>query len=301
MTSPDHRSPDLRHVRPEQWRRVVLQTGRDLWSVNVLEWASSLAFYGFVSTFPLVVGLLIVTSSIADPEWVAQNATSLLGKFLPEGGPETGKILEAAVVERGRIGFLSLVIFFISGRRVLGVLTKALNKVSDVHRQEVSALRRLGTELALLVGLVSFGLLALFVRPLLDVLWTTAEVIPGPDDSFVHGVAVGVRALLILITFCLVYAFVPFGKRLWRAVLVGAGTATVLVLLAERIFDRFAERIWTNMGLLYGPLALAAVLMSWIWCVAVITLVGGGLASHVKVMILERQSAQRAHHLHVEA
>jgi membrane protein len=101
-------------------------------------------------------------------------------------------------------------------------------------------------------------------------------------------------------TFVLVYAFVPYGERLWRAVLMGASLATVLLLLAERAYDLLAERIWTNISLLYGPLALAAILLSWLWSVSVITLAGGGFASHVKAMILERQSPERAHQRHVD-
>jgi membrane protein len=290
----------LRHVSPGQWHRVVLRTAQDLWSVNVLEWASSIAFYGFISTFPLIIAILIIVSSVADASSVAHHTTTILKTFIPEGGPEAGHILESAVAERRRIGLLSLGIFFVSGRRVLGVLTKALNQVSDVQRRDDSLMRRVAVELALLVGLVIFGLLALLAKPLLIVLWDTARFLPGPDAPTVRALSVVLRAIPIMATFALVYAFVPYGERLWRAVLVGAGAATVLLLLVRRLFDMFADRIWTNMGLLYGPLALAAVLLSWLWCVAVITLVGGGFASHVKTMILEHRSEEQTHHQHVE-
>jgi membrane protein len=299
MSTNHRRDNALRHVSTGQWRRVVVQTARDLWSVNVLEWASSIAFYGFISTFPLIIAILIVVSAVADSSSVADHTTSILETFIPEGGPEAGNILESAVSERRRIGLLSLLIFFVSGRRVLGVLTKALNQVSDVHRRDDSLVRRVVVELALLVGLVIFGLLALLARPLLNLLWDTARFVPGPDAPAVQAMALVLRVIPVMATFGLVYAFVPYGERLWRAVLVGAGAATVLLLLVRQIFDVFADRIWSNMGLLYGPLALAAVLLSWIWCVAVITLVGGGFASHVKMMILEQQSDEQTQQRHV--
>jgi membrane protein len=299
--NPDPRwGNDPGHVTTRQWRRVIVRTARDLWSVNVLEWASSIAFYGFISTFPLIIAILIIVSTVADSSSVAHHTTNILETFVPEGGPEAGAILQSAVAERRRIGLLSLLVFFVSGRRVLGVLTKALNQVSDVHRRDDSLMRRAAVELALLVGLVVFGLLALLARPLLNVLWDTARFFPGPDAPAVRAMAVLLRAFPIMVTFGLVYAFVPYGERMWRAVLVGAGTATVLLMVARRIFDVFADRIWTNMGLLYGPLALAAVLLSWLWCVAVITLVCGGFASHVKMMILEQRSEEQTRQQHVE-
>lgn len=298
---PSHQSKKrLRHVGLGQWHRVAGQTVRDLWSVNILEWASSIALYGFISSFPLIIAMVIGFSTVADSSVLIEHTTNVLAAFIPEGGPEAGEILESAISERGRIGLFSLIIFFVSGRRVLGVLTKALNQVSDVQRREDSLLRRVGVELALLVGLVAFGFLALLAGPLLDIVWDTARFIPGPDHPAVRAMTIFMRTMAIMATFVLIYAFVPYGERLWRAVLMGASAATLLLLLAERAYDLFADRIWTNVGLLYGPLALAAILLSWLWCVAVITLAGGGFASHVKTMILERRSPEQTHQQHVE-
>ncbi len=287
-----------RRVTPAQWFRVVVQTVRDLWSGNVLEWASSLAFYGFISAFPLLIGILIVESYVLDSPWLAQQVTGLLANFLPEGGAQTGDILKSAVSERRRVGILSLVIFFFTGRRVLGVLAKGLNQVSDGDARDDSLVRRISIELALLAGLVAFVLLSLVTRPLLNLAWDTARFIPGPDNPAVTVMTGMFRVVPIMATFVLVYAFVPQGARLWCAVLVGAGAATALFLMAQAVFNLMAVRIWDTLALLYGPLALAALLLSWIWYVAVITLVGGGFASHVKVMVLEQQSAKQAHQRH---
>lgn len=294
-----HPDVSLRRVGAGEWLRVVIQTARDLWSLNILEWASSLAFFGFISAIPLLIGILIVESYLLNSGWIASHVTDLMANFLPEGGAELGNIVEAAVAERRRVGILSLAILFISGRRVLGVLTKGLNQVSDVDRQDGSFARRIGIELALLTGLVLFLLLALITRPLLNLAWSTVRFVPGPDSPAMSVLTGAFRVIPIAAIFVLVYAFVPYGERLWRATFLGAGAATVMLLVAETVFNHFADRIWANMGLLYGPLALASILLTWLWCVAIITLVGGGLASHIKVMVLERRSAQQTHQRHV--
>jgi len=204
------------------WRQVAVQTARDLWTSSVLEWASSLAFYGVLSLFPLLIAGMVAASYITDVQWATDQAIGLLG----------------------------------------------------------------------LIGL------ALASRRLLALLWDTLQALPGPDGPVAQAVGGLVRVALLLSIFSLVYAFVPRGTRLWRAVLTGAGLATLLYLAAQFVFSLLAGTIWTNLSLVYGPLALAALLLTWFWYVALITLVGAGFASHVKVMIIERQSGRQAGRQH---
>ncbi len=63
--------------------------------------------------------------------------------------------------------------------------------------------------------------------------------------------------------FFALYTVVPHGERNARAALVGAITATVLVLVARSIFLAVLDRLWASFSLLYGPLALAALLLTW--------------------------------------
>jgi uncharacterized BrkB/YihY/UPF0761 family membrane protein len=153
---------------------------------------------------------------------------------------------------------------------------------------------------AMLLGLAALSLLALAARPLLQLAWTTGRVLPGPDHFLITDMVEAFRVLILLGIFTLVYAVVPRGERLWRAVFVGAGAATAFFLIAEALFGVVSHHIWDSLSLVYGPLALAALLLSWVWYVALITLVCGSLASHVKVMILEHASASQAGQRHVD-
>jgi len=282
-----------------QWRGVIAQSMRDLWVSSALEWAAALAFYAVLSLFPLFIIEMIVASFIVDPEWATRQATDLLGLFLPSGQQEVEAIVTAAIAERERVGILSLAVFLVTGRRILGALTKGLDHVSDVDEHGDSFRRRASVELALVLGLAAIGLLALAVQPVIDRGWGPSQVVPGPDGLIVQiGFGV-VRSAMLLVIFTLVYAFVPRGERLWRAVFIGAAVATGLFLLAQGVFALLNDLIWNNLSLVYGPLATAALLLSWAWYVALITLAGGALASHIKVMILEDDSARQAGQRHV--
>jgi len=275
----------------DTWRQVIGQTARDLWTSSVLEWAASLAFYAVLSLFPLLIAGMVAASYIVDVAWATDQAISMLGQFLPEGEAEIEEIVTTAIEERRRVGLLSFVVVLLTGRRILGGLIKGLNHVSDVTEQEDTIKRKAVIELALLAGLFTLIGLALASQRLLDLLWGTMRAIPGPDGLVIDGIGALVRIVLLFLIFTAAYAFVPQGQRLWRPVLTGATLATLLFVAAQLIFSMLVDTIWTNLSLVYGPLALAALLLTWCWYVSLITLVGAGFASHVKVMIIEQRDS----------
>jgi membrane protein len=301
----DHKAepPDdpLRRTTWQSWLDVMVQTGRDLRTSNVTQWAASLAFYAVLSLFPLLIGSMVIASYIVDVSWATDQAIDLLAQFLPEGEEGIEDIVTQAIEQRQRVGIMSFLVVLVTGRRILGGLTKGLNHVSDVSEQEDTIKRKALVELALAAGLAVLIGLSLASRRLLDLLWETVRFLPGPDSIVVDAIGALVRALLLYLVFLAVYAFVPQGPRSWRAVAVGAGLATTLYLAAQFVFALFVDSIWANLSLIYGPLALAALLLTWSWYVALITLVGASFASHVKVMIIERQGSAKTSQQHTTA
>ena len=281
-----------------KWRLVLVETSRDLWAASILEWSASIAFYAVLSLFPLLTALLILASYLVDGNWATTLAVEFLGKYLPGGETEIRDIVASALSERRHLGVLSIVMFMFTGRRVLGVLTKSLNHVSDVDERRDPYMRRIAVEIAMLGGLVVLGALTLALQPFIGWLWQTVEQMPGPDRLMTGIVQGFFRILLLLTGFILVYVYVPRGERLWRAAMAGAVIATLLFLLAEGVFSLVIDRVWSTLSLIYGPLALAALLLLWAWYVAVITLVGSGVASHLRVMLLEHTGIDEARGLH---
>lgn len=280
------RSAD-RAKRPAGAWVVLRQVVRDLRAANAAEWAAALACYSVLSLFPLLLAGVAIASIVGDRGWAEDRLVALLGQALPGGAVDVEGLVAEAVSDRRRVGVLSVVVFLFTGRRVLGALTKALNLVSDVDESSDPAKRRILVELALLLGLAALLVLALAARPLLDLLWATVASGPAPGDTARTVVDEGLRILLTFATFAAVYAVVPQGRRRWQAVVVGAVVATVLFSLARLGFGLALGTFWENLQLVYGPLAVAALLLVWGWYVALITLVGASLASHVKTMVVE--------------
>jgi YihY family inner membrane protein len=282
-----------------RWGRAILQTALDLRRSNVVEWSAVLAFYALISAFPLLLLGMLAVSWVADPVWAAGKATALLGSYLPHGQEQIEEIVQDAISQRYRVGLISAAVLVVTGRRVLGALTKALNAVSDVDARDDPLRRRVAVEAALLAGLVIALLLALASRPLLQAAWDVLGLVPGPDGRAFQAVQLVVRVALLLVVFTLVYVVVPRGERFWRAAFMGAMVATALFVAAQGVFALVLDTLWANLSLIYGPLAFATLLLTWAWYIAFITLIGGALASHVKVMILEGRPAGDAARAHV--
>jgi len=279
---------------------VLGQALLDLRAGGAPEVAAALAFYALVSLFPLLLAGAAIASFFVEPAWAVDRITDLLGEFLPRGEIEVEEIVTAALAERGRVGLISVVVLLVSGRRVLGALAGALNRVSDVDHRRGSFWRQVGVELAMLGGVGALFGLALSSGPLLGLLRGALGGDEAPADWVWGGALAVLRALLLLATFYVVYVYVPRGERSRRAALVGAAAATLLFLVARQLFLFWVDRLWGNFSLIYGPLAVGAVLLLWAWYVALITLFGGALASHVKVMVVEGRSAAEAARRHLD-
>jgi YihY family inner membrane protein len=186
----------------------------------------------------------------------------------------------------------------LAGRRILGALVTALDRVSDVDARQETVRRRVLVELIALGGIGLLFLVALMARSLLGFVW---EAVWGNEPSTPLAWAVGaaVHALALGVSFFALYTFVPHGERNARAALIGAVAATVLVLVVRLIFLAALDRLWASFALIYGPLTLAALLLTWGWFLGLIILFGGALASHVKVMVIEGRGASEAERRHV--
>lgn len=277
---------------------VLRQTLRDAWAGQAMEWAAALSFYGVLSLFPLLLAGAAVASYVVPPALVTARLSAVVETILPANVVDVDPIVSAAIAARGQVGLFAILLWLFAGRRILGALITALDRVSDVDSRHETVTRRALVELVFLAGIGVMFLIALVARSLLGLLW---ESIWGTGATTPTAWALGaaIHALLLVIAFFALYTVVPHGERNARAALIGAIVATVLVLVVRAVFLAALNRLWTSFSLIYGPLALAALLLTWGWILGLIILFGGALASHVKVMVIEGRSAQEAARRHV--
>ncbi len=274
---------------PRHWARAIVvalvRSAKHLYANDGGEWAAALAYYGLLSAFPLLLMGGAVASHFVEPAWAVDRATVLLGEFLPQGEQQVEQIVNGAVAERDRISLLSGVALFWTGSRVFAALAKALNALRGTDDQ-ADAPRRVLVSFVMLLGIGLVFLLALASGALINLAWDALRFVPNERLEVLQVVRHTVRTVLLLVAFALIYQFVPRGRQDWRAVLIGAATAPLLFLAARELF-LFTLRQSANYQLIYGPLAIAAVLMLWAWLVGLITLFGGKLAANGRALLAE--------------
>ena len=239
-----------------------------------MEWAAALACYGVLSVFPLLLAGAAVASYVVAPSVVTARLSAFVEGILPAGVVDVDPIVSAAIAARGQVGLSVIVLWVLAGRRILGALVTALDRVSDVDARHETVRRRALVELVVLAGIGLLFLMALVARSLLGFVW---EAVWGSTASTPLAWVVGaaVHLLLLVLAFFALYTVVPHGERNARAALIGAIAATVLVLIVRAIFVAVLDRLWASFELIYGPLTLAALLLTWGWLLGLIILLRG--------------------------
>ncbi len=278
---------------------VVDRSIRDLIASDGLVWAAALAFYTLLSFFPLVIVVIILASYLTDPAWVTERIVSGVNEFVPAEQIDPTALLDGAQRERQRLGIIAVLLVLVAGRRVLGTLVLAMDRMSDVDRRDDSFRRRTAIEALLVLGVAGVAALALLTRPAIAITERALGLVSADDTPVTVAVIEISQVLLIFGVLTLLYAVVPHGQRMWRAVMIAAGCMTALFLVTRAAFTALVDLLWQSLSTLYGPFATAAFLLTWVYWVALIVLLGASLSSHIKVMSLEGASVQETEQRHV--
>lgn len=246
-------------------------------------WAAAVAYYTLLSAVPLLLALASIASFFIDQQWAIEQATTLLGGFVPQGAGRIREIVLQAFAERESVGLLSILAFLWSGSRVFGALTRALNNAFNVE-DSYSFLRRTVLELTMAITIGFFFIAALVSNLALSLLIGVLNFLPGSEEQTSVIASEGVSALLLLVAFFLVYKIVPRRPVRRRAALGGSITATVLVTMARPLFVRYVDQ-FANYSEIYGSLAIVIVLVFWSWLSAVILLYGGEVTAQFEEML----------------
>lgn len=286
-------------MRIPGWSLIVNRSVRDLFANDGLVWAAALSFYLLLSFFPLVIVVIIVSSYLTDPTWVTERLVSGVNEFVPAEQIDPAALLDGAQRERQRLGIIAVIAVLVAGRRILGTLILAMDRMSDVDRLDDSFRRKALVEVFLVLGVAAVAALALLTRPAIALVERAFGVRSADGDPVTLLLVEVSQVLLIFGAFTLIYAVVPHGRRMWRAVLLAATSVTLLFLITRAVFTAVIDLLWESLATLYGPLATAAFLLTWVYWVALTVLFGASLSSHIKVMHLEGASIEETEQRHV--
>ncbi len=284
--------------RAEQMFGVIVQSIRDSFVDSVPQWAASVSWFALLSALPLILVGGAIASFFVEPAWAAEQLSNMLGDFVPQGDGAMESKIQEAVAARNRVGIIAFAGLLWTGTRVFDTLIRAMNIAFDTD-DSYGFFKRLLVEAVMLLTIGVFFIIALMSGFLTQKLWEGVQFLPGQEGLAFTLVTWFVRAVMLIVTFFLIYRFVPRGNTHGPSALIGAVVAAGAFLIANPVFQYYVQR-FGNFNAIYGSLAVLVIIMIWIYITSMITLIGGEVASHTHEMVFQGLSAEEVGRRHQE-
>ena len=261
-------------------KKTVSETIED----NVLGIAAQVAYNFFFSLFPLLLFLAPMLSLLGNKEQIMSELLARLSTVLPADALSlVSKVVSDVVFAQNAPGLISIgaLLAAWSGSNIFTTFIDALDTAYDVTDERPWWRKRL-TALAVLVG---WGLIVTLVTIILlagDNIVAYARDNMGMGGSATNAWMVlqfPVAIALLVSFFFLMYYLLPFVKQDKTQVLVGSTVAAILFIVATLLFRLYVQHFPPNKT--YGLIGGVMLLLTWMYLVSVVILVGGELNSEL--------------------
>ena len=253
---------------------ILVQAGLRGTRGHIKDMAASIAFFSFLSIFPLALGMIALASSVLKSEQLREQVIVWVNEFFPVGADYVTQNIESLVRLRGAAGLASMVVLFWSAKKMVGAISRGINNALEQKRSHafyLSPLRNFG--LVLGVSLLMFGTVA--ISPL-------ADLVSGLELKFLGGYwrnlidLIGGHVVSVASTGAMIgctYILVPYHRPGWREIWPGLVTATLLVEVGKKAFVYYVDNI-SSIHALYGSISSIIVLMLWLYFFSRVLLYG---------------------------
>ncbi len=278
---------DLSGLQGLSWWELAKRTCRKSWDDEVFGQAARLAFYYFLSLFPVLLLLLIVLDKLVSTGSNLRN--TLLGAFqqiLPREASAliaktVGELNAGAVIGAGAV-WAGLGSAWGALNGTWAMMT-GLNKAYEV-KEERRWWKVLGVAFGLTISLGIMGLVALWVMLYGSQVWKMIE-----QDIGIHTQSLFlwriiqwlVAAVLLLFSFALLYRFGPnLNDRRWQWSIPGAVVAVAL-WAASTLLLRVYQNHFSSQRI-YGSLDAVVALLMWLYSTGAAIFIGGEANSEIE-------------------
>jgi len=239
--------------------RVVTAYGES----QATNYALALAFAGFMSMFPMILGALsIIGLAIRDPATEAHLQSLVVQAFPYSAQPELLKALEGVKKSAGWLGLVSIGGLLWSAGSIFATMEFAFTEIFGSRQRDMLRQRLMG--LVMMVVLIVAIVLAVSINAL-------AALVPvpvvGTVSSFVIGSVVMVLLLIAL------YRFVPNRTFRARDVIPGALLAGVCIEAMSLVFPLYV-RVASGFNTYGAQFALFFLLATWFYLLSQLILLG---------------------------
>ena len=235
--------------------------------------AASIAFFGFFSLFPLLVGVVAGASHFLDRAEIQSHLDRMLSDEFPGSASFLRTNIEALIELRGAAGVASVVGLLWSASKMFGAVSRGINLALGIPKEHPFYLSRL-RYFAVTIVVCAVLLLAVGASMALDVL-TQIDLTRFGIDTPTFGVVWGhlTSFVFVFATIMLLYTLVPYQRCGWRELVPGALLSALLFEVGKALFVLYLDRA-RSLQAVYGSLSSVIVLLLWLYFSARLLLFG---------------------------
>ena len=259
-------------VTRKKVKRLAIRTARDWSDRSVGTYASSMAFFFFMSLIPLLILLMQLLPLVHLTE---VELLLFIEQMIPESAYDLARrIVSEAYRASGSVALLSALVLLWSASRGTIALRWGLNRLYDAEENRPLPLLYIISIGYTIIMLVIFVLMVvvIFAGPVSAFL--TMEL----PELFENPITIKFRQrllleVLLIAAFSLVYTFIPAGKRKLSRQIPGAFIVTILWQVFSYFFSLYLRSANTY-TMFYGSLGMIAIMLLWMYGCFYILLIG---------------------------
>ncbi len=264
--------------------------------------AAAIAFYGFLSLFPLSIALITLSRILIGIEGFEQRLIEgLLQQF-----PTLKESPDASFVENfihnvsdnnAITSSLTGLALFIAGLGVFGSIRKSVNIIWGIHRPRPFLIER-AIDLILMLGASAFLFLSVMLSALLTFLGVITEFLfpeaPNYDTGFLRIIAIAAPPFITYCVFAVIYWWLPNTRVRFVEISGVALLAAVAFEIAKYAFIFFLRNSGSQFSSVYGSISTIMMFFFFVYVEAIILLAGAMLsakwANYLRVREQRRQN-----------
>jgi membrane protein len=246
---------------------------------EALQYAGSMAYFGVLSIFQLLVLGIVLGSFVLGPGEARDFVIDQVGGGSPLDTETITGVIEAAIASRGSMTIIGFGFLVWSGLGIFSALSNGISRAfENAPPRPFLADKLIGLLLMAITGVLAIGSLVIGIatgilqRAADDVL---AQVPVGTTALWLIGLLVPI--LLIFLAFWVIYRVVPNRPVTWREVRAGALVAALLWTVLRFGFTWYSTSV-ANYDSAFGPISTGITLLVFLYFASVIVLLGAEFA-----------------------
>lgn len=277
---------------------VATRTWKAILADRVFDHSAELGFYFLFAVFPtLFCASSVLGLAAKAAHHIYDQILNYLALVVPSQALKTvlftfNQTTAAATSRKVTLGSIGTVWAASVGISAIRSSLNAIYKINDSRSYLVSQLTAIGITL-LLTLMVSIGLAALFAGNVFAELtrgYFKSSVLQSMSADVLHGLAWTAAAVMLSLTFAVIYYLVPAWEiRRWHWLTPGSA-AGILGWLIASLGLRLYLVYFNRFSIVYGSLGAVIILLVWFYLCGLTLLLGAEINKEIEIAVVEKRT-----------